>query len=789
MAKVSKTRGARRPRRRKAPSRRRRNLRKPRHARKALRWTLLGVLPAIALLISGYVAYLYLGVLPEFEGKRWALPATVYARSLELYRGLPLRAEDLVRELELLRYERGRAMSHPGTYSRDRNSFHLATRAFDFWDGHEPPRRIRLRIEEGKVVKLSDLGTGGPLDVLRLDPGRIGSFSTAHGEDRVLVRLEDVPPTLVQGLLAVEDRAFYEHAGVRPSAIARAFWANLRAGRTVQGGSTLTQQLVKNYFLSNERSLWRKINEAFIALLLELRYDKDEILQAYLNEVYLVQDQDRAIHGFGLASRFLFNQSLHDLALPQQALLIGIIKGPSYYDPRRHPERARERRDLVLDIMADQGVIDEQAAAAAKKAPLGISAHATRSDAVFPAFMDLVRRQLQREYRDEDLRSEGLRIFTTLDPRVQRQAEAAVDGRLAAIERSRGIAAGSLQAAVVVTRISSGEVLALVGDRDARFPGFNRALDALRPIGSLVKPAVYLTALSDGEDYTLASLIPDEPLRVEDERGEVWEPANYDGKTHGEVTIYEALVRSYNLATARLGLKLGIGEVAETLRRLGLRRPVRPFPSMLLGSTSHTPIEIAQVFQTLAGAGFQTPIRSILAVLDSDGQPLERFPLSVHQAIDPAPVYLINAALEGVVKIGTAHSADAFLPEGLQVAGKTGTTDELRDAWFAGYSGEHLAVVWVGRDDNAPMGLSGASGALPIWGTLFAQLDTRSLAPVRPGDVELAWIDLRDGRLSAPECENAVELPFLEGTVPTEVAECGPRGKKGIGKWFKRMFQ
>jgi penicillin-binding protein 1B len=332
-------------------------------------------------------------------------------------------------------------------------------------------------------------------------------------------------------------------------------------------------------------------------------------------------------------------------------------------------------------------------------------------------------------------------------------------------------------------------VLALLGDRDPRFPGFNRAVDALRPIGSLVKPAVYLTALTGG-DYSLASLVADEPLRLQDDRtGEVWEPANYDGETHGQVTLYESLVRSYNLATARLGLELGIPEVARTLRRLGLRRPVRPFPSMLLGSTSHSPIEMAQVFQTLASAGFQTPVRSILAVLDSEGRPLERYPLSVHQGVEPAPVYLINAALEGVVLAGTARSVDAWLPEGLRVAGKTGTTDDLRDAWFAGYSGQHLAVVWVGRDDNAPMGLSGASGALPIWGALFAGLDTRSLNPIAPAEVEMAWIDLENGRLSASGCENAVELPFLEGTVPTEPAECGPPGKKGIGKWFKRLFQ
>ncbi len=393
---------------------------------------------------------------------------------------------------------------------------------------------------------------------MRLEPALVGSIYPAHSEDRVLVRRAEIPDHLVQGLLAVEDRRFFEHAGVDIRGIARALLANLRAGETVQGGSTLTQQLVKNFILTPERSLSRKFNEAMMALIVEARYDKDEILEAYANEIFLGQEGARAIHGFGLAAYFYFNRPLRELRLHETALLVGLVKGASYYNPRRHPQRALQRRDLVIGQMQAQGFLTDQQAEAARQQPLGVSARGAAHGQRVPAFVDLVRRQLRRDYREEDLTSEGMRIFTTLDPWVQQQAAAVLGARLAKIEKSRGIGRGSLQGALIVAAAQNGEIQALIGDRDADYAGFNRALDAIRPIGSLVKPAVYLAALQRSEKYTLTSLIDDRPVDLKMPNGQRWQPQNYDRKVHGSVMLHEALARSLNLATVNLGLEVGL---------------------------------------------------------------------------------------------------------------------------------------------------------------------------------------------------------------------------------------
>jgi len=700
-----------------------------------LRWVLLAGL-AVAFAGVLYGIHLDRVVRVKFEGKRWALPARVYARPLELYVGRRLAPGVLQGELDRLGYHALQNAAKPGTYAVDQGHFLIHTRPFRFWDGEEPERTLDLSVADGQVMSLTD-ANGGPAPALaRLDPALIASIYPSHNEDRVVLRRADLPDLLVKALVAVEDRNFFEHAGVDPKAIGRAVFQNVRAGSVVQGGSTLTQQLVKNFYLSQERTLVRKAIEAYMAVLLDLRYSKDDILEAYANEIFLGQDGSRAIHGFGLASQFYFDRPLGEIGIPQVALLIALIKGPSFYDPRRHPERALERRNLVIDLMLEGQVVSAEQAAAAKAAPLGLRDGGGRPTGDYPAFLQLVRRQLQRDYAEEDLNSEGLGIFTTLDPLVQTQAEHGIRERLPKLEKSKGMKPGTLESAAVVTSVAQGEVLAVVGGRNADYAGFNRALDAQRSIGSLIKPIIYLAALSEPDRYTLTSSISDGPvsLRV---GNTYWQPQNYDRKSHGSIPLYKALAKSYNLATVNLGLSLGIKRVAELLTNLGVSHRVQVVPSLLLGATALSPLEVAQVYQTIAAGGFRAPLRAIREVVDANGRPLNRYPLAVEQVARSDAVFLTTWAMQQVINQGTATSLKKVLPKDLTVAGKTGTTDELRDSWFAGFTGDKVAVVWVGRDDNQPSTFSGAAGAVPVWGDIMAALDNQPLPEVLPEGVVL----------------------------------------------------
>lgn len=712
---------------------------------------------------SVYAAWLDLSVQARFEGRRWTVPARIYGRSMELYPGMPVSAEDLQEELRSLGYRAVPGAPSPASYSRRGKVFRVHTRTFRFFDSEEPARKLTVELGTGS---LSRLRSGGrDLALQRLDPPLIGRIYPGHNEDRVLLRLEEVPTLLMAALLSVEDRDFLRHHGVSPRAIARAMMANLRAGAVVQGGSTLTQQLAKSYFLSGERTWWRKLNDALIAILLEAHYDKRDILEAYVNEVYLGQDGRRAIHGFGLASQFYFGRPLEDLRLAEFALLVAVVRGPSYYNPRRHPQRARERRDRVLDQMMELEVIDAAEAARAKASPLTVTA-TPRPTSRYPAFVDLVRRQLRRDYREEDLREEGLRIFTTFDPRAQRTAEKALAQRIRSLERYSRTPKGALQGAVIVTSPQSGEVLAVVGGRDPRQAGFNRALDAVRPVGSLIKPAVYLAALERPSRYTLATPLMDEPVTLRSSKGQLWQPTNYDDQVHGRVPLYEALVKSYNLATVRLGMDVGLDRVVESLRRLGVQRPVKGYPSLLLGAAELAPVEVTQMYQTLAGGGFRVPLRAIREVTSARGEPLSRYPLSVDQAFEPGPVFLVVEAMRGVMTLGTGRSARARLGPRLVTAGKTGSTDGLRDSWFAGFGDDVLAVVWLGHDDNTPVGLSGAGGALQVWIDMMKGLRPRSLSAHSPEGIEWVWTDLQKGLATDGDCPGAASVPYMRGSAP-----------------------
>ena len=725
-----------------------------------------GVVGAVAL--AAYVAWLDYRIRDEFEGARWAVPARVFARPLELGPGVAMSADAIEAELKLAGYRRVRTAFRAASFERDGGRLRLVTREFRFPDGTAPSRAVTVSVSGGRVVDVAVDGSAGAR--VRIDPAEIARIYPAHREDRVLLRLDDVPAAFLAILLEVEDQRFYRHIGIDPLAIARAAWANLRAGRTVQGGSTLTQQLAKNFFLSSERTLARKLNEALMALLLEWRYSKPELLEGYLNEVYLGQQGAHAIHGFGRAARHWFGRGLADLDLDEMALLAGLVRGPSYYDPRRHAERAKRRRNRIIDRLEAQGVAGPAAAARARSEPLGVTRHPPPASTRFPAFVDLVRRQLRRDYPGRVLRSEGLRIFTTLDPTVQRASESSLERSMPLLARRSRISGDELQVAIAVTDARSGEVLSIVGDRDPRRAGFNRALDAIRPVGSVVKPAVYLAALTEPQ-FHLASLVRDDPVQVDGPRGP-WRPRNHDGRAHGPVLLRDALVHSYNLATVRLGLDVGLERVRDTIRALGVSRPFSAFPAMLLGTVELAPIEVNAMYHSLATGGLRQPLRTIRNVTDRHGRSLGRYPQRSTRVADSDAVFLVTHALRGVMSEGTGRRAREILGRGQVLAGKTGTTDGLRDSWFAGYGADRVAVVWVGRDDNRPVNLSGASGALEVWARLMRSIGAASISDVPPRGVEWHWVSRDEGRRTDGTCTAAMRLPFAAGRLPPE-GRCG----------------
>jgi len=748
------------------------------------KWLLLLITVFIA-----YCIYLNFSVLIQFEGKRWSLPAHVYARPLEIYVGKKLTSVNFDAELRMLHYRNTYNPTQAGTYNKKSNSYNIFTRKFSFWDGVESSRLINIVLEKGRVVRVIDLRNNSKISLLRLDPMFIGGIYPSHHEDRILIQLSDIPNLLHSTLILVEDRKFYQHYGIDPLSIMRALWANIRAGRTVQGGSTLTQQLVKNFFLSNKRTLWRKANEALMSLMLEFHFDKKDIIQAYMNEIYLGQQGKRAIHGFGLASQFYFDKSVNELDVPEIALLVALIRGPHYYNPYRFPKRAKLRRNRILDLMANNKIISSSAAKYSKQTELGVVNTHANGITRFPAFMDLVKRQLRSTYNESDLKSEGLQIFTTLDPIVQRNAESVMVEQLNRLQR-RVTNTIKLQGAIVVTNSISSEILALVGDRKTSFAGFNRALDAKRPVGSLVKPAVYLAALMSTSDYNLVTPISDAAITLQAKNGTTWTPKNYDNKSHGMVPFYEGLSHSYNQATVRLGMKVGLRSVVSTLSKLGIKRQINPYPSIMLGSIALSPFETAELYQTIASGGFQSPLRAIREVLASTQEPLTRFPIQVQQTIPAESMRQLHSALQQVINSGTGRSVSTWVNASLNLAGKTGTTNDLRDSWFAGFSGKHMAVVWVGADNNASTGLTGASGALPIWAKLFKTLDTVALENSDSDGIEYKNIDPNTLLLNNGDCELNVKLAFIKDSAPQEFSDCN--GGSAINRsvnWFKRFFK
>jgi penicillin-binding protein 1B len=730
-------------------------------------------------IIAGYGIYHQFSrfnkiVLEKFQGRLWELPARVYSLPLSIYpkmRLSPLTFDKALKYLGYQKVQHQEDLKNPGRYLLENGVFKLFRRPFDFENEKHPSGIVQVRIQKNRVSAVSDLNSNKALEILRLPPALIGSFYPRSKEDRVLLNLREIPSLLPRTLIAVEDRTFYTHHGVEPLAILRALLINLREGHASQGASTISQQLAKNFFLTREKSLKRKLDELFVAVAMEKNFSKNEILETYLNEVYLGQDGNRAIHGFGLASSFYFGKNISDLEPSEIALLVGMLKGPSRYNPRKFPERARLRRNTVLKILGDQGILTPDMVKLAQSTPLGVIDTPLEVNSPFPAYLDLVKRQLLKEYRESDLRSAGLRIFTTLHLQVQLAAEQAVESELGAIEAAHRLSPGELEAAVVVTATGSNEVLGFLGGRTAQTKGFNRGMDARRAIGSLIKPAVFLTALDDPRHYTLITPIKDQPITVTLPGGKWWKPANYDRVYHGTIPLYQALVHSYNASTVRLGLNLGLPAVYDTLKKMGFRRKIEMYPASLLGAVEMSPLEVAQIYQTLASGGFYSPVRTIRSIYTPDGSMLQRYPLTITQNLNAGPVYLLNKTLQAVVSEGTASSLNKIVPESWGTAGKTGTTNNMRDSWFAGFTGSQLAVAWVGRDDNQPCGLSGASGAMRIWGRLMASIPNAPLVLMPPEDVETFVVNVKTGFQTAKGVPRPMAVPFIKGSEPLEKIE------------------
>ena len=766
-------------------------------SRKTKRTILAGsllVLGALVIALLVWIIYLDRIVTAQFEGRRWTLPAQVYAEPLELYAGESFGADTLEQELKRLGYRRVDAAEQPGSYSRRGSRIDLVNRRFQFWDALQEPQLLTV-IARGNSIESMRNGRNEDVPIFRLDPLLIGSIFPIHGEDRVVVTPDQVSPLLPAALKVVEDRKFDSHNGVDFGAIARAAWVNLRAGQIEQGGSTLTQQLVKSYFLDNRRTLGRKLEEAMMAWLLEVHFEKQDLMNAYINEIYLGQDGNRAVHGFGLASQFYFGKPLAELQLHEVALLVAIVRGPSYYDPRRHTDRARARRDLVLKLMAQYKVVDERAAQEAAKRPLSIVSSSTQAGGYYPAFLDLVRRTLRRDYREEDLTEAGLKIFSTLRPLTQSHAEKALSTELDRLDKTRKQKTDQkLEGVVVVTAPQNGEVIAMVGGRQANFDGFNRALDAHRSIGSLVKPVIYLAAIESGR-FNAASIVEDAPVEVKLANGQVWAPQNISEQYYGPVPLVRALAQSLNLATVHLGLDVGLPKVTNEFVALGLEREPPQLPSVLLGALDVSPLEVAQLYNAFANGGFSTPLRAVRAVVDAEGKPLKSFALEVTPVADSQAVYQVNRMLVQVMEHGSGRAARAQIPAEIVVAGKSGTSSDYRDSWFAGFSGNTLAVVWIGYDDNSPTGLTGSSGSLPVWSRLMREIGTTSWDAPLPEGLQDVSIEFMTGLAAEPRCggeelvmvavPTGTQLPAKPGCEPSVFGEIGERARE----WWRGIVR
>ncbi|PKI07928.1 penicillin-binding protein 1B [Shewanella sp. 11B5] len=739
-------------------------------------WSLTWKLSIVGIaVVSFYAIYLDQIIAQKFEGQKWHLPAQVFSRSMALYPGAAINHPQLMAELKLLGYRKVSEPRQVGEFSASSTRIELWRRPFLHPEGNQAEQRVMISFDSEGVSSVKRMSDKRELAVFHLEPVLLDRIIAGDGEDRLFVRTPEMPSMIIDALILVEDRSFYEHFGVNPLAIARAAVVNITAGRTVQGGSTLTQQLAKNFFLSSERSLVRKAREAIMALIIDFRYSKDEILEAYLNEVYMGQDKARGVHGMGLASQFYFGRPIGELTVSQQAFLVAVIKGPSYYNPWRYPKRAQERRDLVLRLLMESDKLTVAQYKAAAESPIGLRSATKSVHQKLPAFFAVVKQELRDRYGDSLLKQSGVKVYTTLDPMAQEAAEKAVLSTMASLDKR----AKNVQVGMVVTDKYTGGIAAMVGDKQPSYEGFNRAVEIRRPIGSLIKPFVYASALRQADKFTLATPVEDKPITLKNEQGKTWSPNNVDKKFSGQVPLLNAFKDSMNVPTVNVGLAVGVETVAATLKKSGWGDDISPYPSMLLGAVNGSPLMVAQVYQTIADEGRYRKLSSITAVLDSQNQALEVTRVPSSMAIDPATDYLVQYAMNQVVRSGTAKRLGAAFP-GVRLAGKTGTSNDSRDSWFAGFDERNVAAIWVGQDDNSKTGLYGSSGAMAVYQAFLHERPPLSLRMMPVNGVINGYFDRTTGMAKQGNCDNIIGLPALDASYHP-VANCG----KSLSWWQK----
>ena len=785
--------------------------RKPR-GKRGWFWLLLKLFIVFVVLIAIYGVYLDQKIRSRIDGKVWQLPAEVYGRMVNLEPDMSISKNEMVKLLLATQYRQVTKMTRPGEFTVQAKSIEMIRRPFDFPDSKEGQVRARLTFDGDRLETIENMDNDRQFGFFRLDPRLITMLSSANGEQRLFVARNGFPDLLVDTLLATEDRHFYEHDGISLYSIGRAVLANLTAGRTVQGASTLTQQLVKNLFLSSERSYWRKANEAYMAVLMDARYSKDRILELYMNEVYLGQSGDNEIRGFPLASLYYFGRPVEELSLDQQALLVGMVKGASIYNPWRNPKLALERRNLVLRLLQQQQVIDQELYDMLSARPLGVQ---PRGGVISPqpAFMQMVRQELQSKLGDKVKDLSGVKIFTTFDSVAQDAAEkAAVEG-IPALKKQRKLS--DLETAMVVVDRNTGEVRAMVGGAEPQFAGYNRAMQARRSIGSLAKPATYLTALSQPNLYRLNTWIADAPISLRQPNGQVWSPQNDDRQFSGQVMLVDALTRSMNVPTVNLGMALGLPAITDTWQKLGVPKDqLHPVPAMILGALNLTPIEVAQAFQTIASGGNRAPLSALRSVIAEDGSVLyQSFP-QAERAVPAQAAYMTLWTMQQVVQRGTGRQLGAKYP-GLHLAGKTGTTNNNVDTWFAGIDGREVVITWVGRDNNQPTKLYGASGAMSIYQRYLANQSPVPLNLVAPEDIVdmgvdssgnficgggvrtlPVWTTNPDALCQQSQPEEPTGNPFDQSSQPQQPQQQQPQQQQqeekkdsdGVAGWIKDMF-
>ncbi len=711
----------------------------------------------------------------RFEGRLFRVPSRVLSAPIILYPGLDWELIELRGTLERLGYREATGAALPlGHFRWTPREVRIHRRAFEHPSRAEPARLVALQLSGHSIDAIRDLQTKREIGALFLEPESVGAYYGPDREQRELVKLDELPPHMLDAVIAVEDQRFYRHFGLDPRRIVGAIVANVRAGSVSQGGSTLTQQLVKNFFLTPERTLQRKIEEALMALIVEARYEKPAILEAYLNEIYLGQRGATQIHGIGEASRFYFGRSVRNLSLPEAALIAGLIQSPNRLSPHRQPELAKSRRDLVLRLMERQGRIDAKGFAEATAEPLRVAVVTPDlRDARF--FLDALRLELPIFYGEETLAAEGLRIYSTLDLRLQRAASRVIREELERLERENETLAPTgeqrLEACLVALRPQTGEVLALVGGRDYATSQFDRCTQARRPAGSVFKAFVYAAALepADGAPViTLASQLDDSPLLVPTWGGN-WAPQNFDHQFHGIVPVRTAVERSYNVASARLGQIVGIARVREVAQRLGIESPLQSVPSLALGAADITPLELARAYATFASGGIRPRVRTFEDVVDSSGGTVERQSIQFERVLDGGTAFLVTSLLQGVVDQGTGAAIRSAGIRG-PIAGKTGTSDDERDAWFAGFTPDLVAVLWIGFDEPRSLGQASGRIAVPIWARFLKEVTGGNVLGefAMPGDVAELEIDPATGAVALAGCAQRRSEYFVRGTEPLE---------------------